>query len=655
MRVLQVLLGRPLLSTQAAEEQIGSLRGVPVLGLDALASAAYGPEALLTVLLPLGAMAAREAWPLIIAIVGILLLVQCSYRQTIAAYPQGGGSFTVASANLGLLPGLLAGTALCLDYMLNVAVAIAAGVAALCSALPALLPETLPLCLVILLLLCLVNLRGIRASGGIFLIPTCAFVVLLLACIGLGGWHALRHEGPAVHAATHPAATGSVSWWLLLRAFASGCTAMTGIEAVSNAVPLFRAPAVTRARRCLALIVLILVVLLVGEMALCRALHLSATTPGAPGYESILSQLAHAVWGRGLWYGLTIASVITVLILSANTSFAGFPRLCQSLAQEEFLPEGFAQLGRRLVYSHGILLLTAFAGVLLILFGGVTDRLIPLFAIGALLAFTMSQLGMIVHWHRSRQPGARRSLAINALGFLATFLTLLIVLVSKFVEGAWISVMVIALLLAVFLAIRRHYRQVEERITLSGPLHLQRLAAPIAVVPLRRLGRVETTALNFAFAITSEVHAVHIRTQARSDELRGQWRARVLEPARAQQLPEPKLVEIDSPARALSDPLLRYVHELTRSHPNRQIAVVIPELIDPSWFHYLLHGHTATLLKLLLLFRGGPRVAVVTPPFYSRPPAEDDPRTDAALPGGFPAPSASRRASAGMAAEGGAN
>ena len=401
--VADLIFGRRLASTEEDGQRIGPFTGVAVLGLDALSSAAYGPEAALTLLLPLGAAGIAHLLPITALIIGILFLVYLSYRQTIRAYPNGGGSYTVVKENLGQRWALLAGAALALDYILNVAVGISAGVGALVSAAPALQPHTLALCLAILGFLTLVNLRGTRESGFTFLVPTYLFVASLLAVLVLGCWRASMsggHPAPMVAPLAFAAPTEIAGGWLLMRAFASGCTAMTGVEAVSNGVPVFRAPTIANANRALSMIIALLVVLLGGVAYLCSAYGIGATDPGAAGYQSVLSQLAGAVLGRGALYYVTMGSVVAVLALSANTSFADFPRLCRVIALDRFLPDVFAIRGRRLIFSYGVIALSVFAGALLIAFDGTTDRLIPLFAIGAFLAFTLSQAGMVQHWRR---------------------------------------------------------------------------------------------------------------------------------------------------------------------------------------------------------------------------------------------------------------
>src|ERR1700690_2051185 len=417
MSIIDFLFGKTLASDEDRTERIGAVAGIPIFGLDALGSAAYGPEAALTLLIPLGLAGIHYIIPISGSIIVLLAIVYFSYRQTIQAYPSGGGSYTVASENLGTFMGLLAAAALMIDYILVVAVGISAGVGALVSALPRWQPHTLALCLVILVLVTLVNLRGVRDTGLIFLVPTYLFVGCLFVAIAAGFAKAATgagHPVPVVappHAMAH--ATVVASAWLLLKVFSSGCTAMTGVEAVSNGAKAFREPTAKNARRSLTVIIALLIVLLAGVACLVRAYGIVATDPGAPGYESVLSMLVAAVAGKGTFYYVTIASVLIVLALSANTAFADFPRLCRAIASDHYLPESFVTRGRRLIYSQGVYVLAVFSGVLLTFFGGITDRLIPLFAIGAFLAFTLSQAGMVQQWRRGAGDRRRRSLLIK--------------------------------------------------------------------------------------------------------------------------------------------------------------------------------------------------------------------------------------------------
>src|SRR3954467_10973684 len=473
MSFLRLLLGRRLATHEQSERKIGVVSGVPALGLDGLASSAYGPEALLAILIPVGAAGLYYVGPLIGVILALLAVLYLSYRQTIGAYPTGGGSYTVARENLGTTPGLLAAAALMIDYVLNVAVAISAGIAALVSAFPALHDYMLLLCLAVLVVIALVNLRGTLEASVAFAFPTYIFVGSFAGVMGIGVFKAVTSgfsPHPVQPPPALPPATHVVTAWLLMHAFASGCTAMTGVEAVSNGITAFREPAVNNARRTLTAIVLILAVFLGGEALLCRAYHVGAMDQEQPGYQSVLSQLVAAVVGRGALYYVSIGSLLAVLCLSANTSFVGFPRLCRLIAQDRFLPHAFTIVGRRLVYSIGIVFLTATAGLLLVVFRGITDRLIPLFAIGAFLAFTLSQAGMVIHWRRHVREcpqDAHRShvrLWVNGLGAVATGASLVVILVAKFRQGAWITIIAMPVLLALFKLVKRHYLRVARQI-----------------------------------------------------------------------------------------------------------------------------------------------------------------------------------------------
>ncbi|HEY3352917.1 MAG TPA: APC family permease [Polyangia bacterium] len=619
----ELLFGRSLRTDEQEEHRVGTLTGVPLLGLDALASAAYGPEAALAVLMPLGVMAAAVMGPLTVLIVALLLVVALSYRESLAAYPSGGGSYSIAKENLGRAPGLVAAAALVVDYVLNVAVAISAAVGALVSALPTLLPHTLPLCLGFLGLITVVNLRGVREAGLVFLLPTYAFVLCLgLTLVGGLAKTLLAHGHP--HAVAPPPAplahASAASLWLLVRAFASGCTALTGIEAVSNGVPLFRDPAPVRARRALGLIVGILVALLVGIAALVAAYGLHATPPARPGYESMLSQLVGAVAGRGVFYYVTMATILGVLYLSANTSFAGFPRLCHVLALDDYLPAVFAIRGRRLVYSSGVIALAVLAGALLIAFRGITDQLIPLFAVGAFLAFTMSQLGMAVHWRRRGGERPRAALGLNLAGAVATAVILAVVAVTRFRGGAWVGVLAIPALLTAFVALRRYHVRVAAETLDEGAVDFAGVAPPLVVVPIRRLDRVARKALRFAAAISPDVRAVQVlNEEMKLERLAPRWGELVEQPARAAGIPPPRLVVLPSAYRELVGPLLEHVRELARAHPDRSIAVLVPELVQRRWYHFVLHNHRAALLNAKLRLRGGEQIVVIAAPWYARP------------------------------------
>lgn len=616
MSVIDFLFGRPLRSSEERSEKLGAAAGIPVFGLDALSSAAYGPEAALTLLIPLGAAGISYIVPITISIVILLLIVYVSYRQTIEAYPQGGGSYTVAGENLGRFAGLLAATALMIDYVLTAAVGISAGVGALVSAVPKLQPHTLMLCLAILLLITLINLRGSRETGFVFMIPTYLFVGMLgttiLVGIGkavLAGGHPTPVEAPPVV----PAATAAVSLWLLLKAFSSGCTAMTGVEAVSNGVAAFREPAAQSARRTLTTIIVLLILMLVGIAYLCRAYHISAVNPG-PGYQSVLSQLTAAVVGRNFFYLLTIGSVLLVLSFSANTAFADFPRLCRLIAQDGYLPVPLAERGRRLVFTWGITTLALLCAGLLILFDGVTDRLIPLFAIGAFLAFTLSQAGMVEHWRR--RAGSRLHIFLNALGAVATAGTVVIVTLTKFLAGAWIVTLLILLIMIMMFSIRRHYERLRMQISHAAPLDLTERTAPIVVMPMMAWTRVSRAGLQFAFQICSEVHVVHVSTGHGDKEFLSKWRNEVEAPAHQAGIRMPEIKVLKSPFRFVIGPIVDYVLELEEKNPGRQIAVIIPELVEKHWYHNFLHNQRATWLKAALLMKGNRRIVTINVPWY---------------------------------------
>jgi amino acid transporter len=620
MGLTNLVFGRLLASDEEGEQCVGVLAGIPMLGLDALGSAAYGPEAALTLLLPLAGAGLAYVGPISTLIIILLLVVYFSYRQTIAAYPHGGGSYTVAKDNLGTTAGLLAAAALLLDYVLVVAVGISAGVGALISAMPQLQPYTLPLCLAILALITLVNLRGSRESGLAFVVPTYLFIVSLLAVLALGTVKALVAGGrpePLVTPAPTGEATAAATSWLLMKSFASGCTAMTGVEAVSNGVMAFREPAVVYARRTLAAIIGLLAIMLAGIAYLCWAYQIGATKPGEEGYDSILSQLTAAVIGRGWFYYVTVGSVLAVLALSANTGFADFPRLCRVIALDGFLPHSFAHRGRRLVYSRGILVLATLSAVILIGFGGVTDNLIPLFAVGAFLAFTLSQAGMVAHWRTVGGPQAGKSMVINAAGAVCTAATLVVVLVAKFNDGAWVIVLLIPALLVVFAGVRAHYQAVAHEVSSAAPLDATALQTPLVLLPIRGWSGITRKALRFALKISADVYALHVADDAETmEELEDTWEQRVREPAAAAGVCAPKLIVIYSPYRKLYGPLKQVVSDLQQAHPGRDLAVIVPELVPTRWYHYLLHNQTAAVIKAYLLFSGFRRVVVINVPWY---------------------------------------
>ncbi len=640
MNLLRFLLGRRLASSEEGQEKIGAGTGLAALGLDGLSSSAYGPEAALMLLMPLGAVGLWYIGPITLAILALLALLYLSYRQTIAAYPVNGGSYTVAKENLGTNPSLLAAAALLVDYILNVAVGISAGIGALVSAIPSLHPYTLPLCLVVLAAITLTNLRGTKEAGWAFALPTYLFIVSLGSVLVLGVVKAISsggHPQPLVAPPELPQAVENVGLWLLLRAFATGCTAMTGVEAVSNGVSAFQGPTVPTARRTLTAIVATLAVLLGGIAYVASAYGIGAMPQDQVGYQSVLSQLTAAVVGRGVWYYITIGSVLAIVSLSANTSFVDFPRLCRLIATDDFLPRSFAIVGRRLVATVGVLFLAGMAAVLLVAFDGVTDRLIPLFAVGAFTAFTLSQSGMVVHWLKQMRGSAPSSdpaqksagrltmyarLATNGLGAAATAVALTIILATKFLEGAWVTILTISALILLFKLIHREYRKLAKQIAAYHPAKLERSPAPVVLMPFRCWDKPTEKSLRFAMWLSTDICAVHLinvggnSAAGEAEQIQKQWKTNVETPAQQAGVALPKLVIVESKYREFAEPLLRQIDRLKAEFPTRRIGVIIPEVISRHWWERLLHVHYASQLRTALQNRGDKRVFVISLPWY---------------------------------------
>ena len=620
MTIRDILFGKPLATWDERAEELGTAAGIPIFGLDALSSAAYGPEAALTLLIPLGAGGIAYIVPISASIVVLLTIVYFSYRQTIAAYPGGGGSYTVASENLGRFAGLLAAAALMIDYILTVAVGISAGVGALVSAWPELLPHTLLLCLLILLFITVINLRGLRQAGIVFMLPTYIFIASLLATIALGVLKSVLADGHPVPVQMPPPAPAPViaaaGAWLLLQSFSSGCTAMTGVEAVSNGVRAFREPKVQTAQHTLTVIIALLIAMLGGIAYLVRAYHIAATDPGQPGYQSVLSIIVAAVAGRGPFYYITIGSVLVVLCLSANTAFADFPRLCRAIAINGYLPDTFRLRGRRLVYSQGVYVLAILAALLMTIFGGVTNRLIPLYAVGAFLAFTLSQAGMVAHWRRVKDPRSGRYMFVNGMGAVATGITVLVVLIAKFVEGAWMTALLIPALVALMFSVHRYLQRVAKELDCPHPLNVGGLRPPLVILPIQQWSKLAQKALQVALTISPDVQAVHVCAEGEDKELQGRWAQLVEAPAKAQGFPVVKLQLLESPYRFVITPIVDYVLKVQQGNPERRIAVVIPEMIEHHWWHYFLENNRSELLKALLLLKGNQRIILVNVPWY---------------------------------------
>jgi len=468
MSFLDILFGKPLATSEERAEHIGVASGVPIFGLDGLTSAAYGPEAAMVFLIPLGMAGLHYILPVICTILGLLVIVYFSYRQTIEAYPHGGGSYTVATENLGDKAGLLAAAALMIDYILTAAVGISAGVTAMVSDQQWLQPYTLPICLGILLLLAIINMRGVRDTGIAFMAPTFLFVGSLMVVIAVGmAKCVLTHGHPVALTAPPPIGPGGKFFglafvWLIMKTFSNGCAAMTGVEAVSNGVMAFGEPRAKKAQMTLTVIIGLLLILLYGTSYLAVHYHIGAMDPEQTGYQSVLSLLVCAVMGRGIFYHVTMGCVLLALALSANTAFADFPRLTRAIALHDYLPHVFTLRGRRLLYSYGIYALTLLTAGILIIMKGVTDRLIPLYAIGAFLAFTLSQAGMVVHWRKTEGKHHGKML-MNGVGAVATGCTLVIVLATKFMEGAWLTVLLVPVIIAGMSVVKRHYTRRRRR------------------------------------------------------------------------------------------------------------------------------------------------------------------------------------------------
>jgi amino acid transporter len=621
MTLLDLVVGKPIKTSDERAEQIGPAQGIPIFGLDGLSSAAYGPEAALSLLIPLGLVGVQYIAPVTAAIVALLVIVYFSYRQTIAAYPSGGGSYTVARFNLGPSTALLAAAALLADYILTAAVGISAGVGALVSAIPSLLPHTVSLCVGILIVVTILNLRGVHDAGMVFAVPTYLFVGTLLLTIGAGIVRVIGsggHPAPMTPLPMPARATEVVSFWLLLKVFASGCTALTGVEAVSNGVKAFREPAVDNARKSLTAIIFLLALLLAGISYLVKVYSIAATDPGQAGYQSVLSMLTAAVFGKGAFYYVTMVSILLVLSLSANTAFADFPRLCRAISQNNYLPHVFGYRGRRLVYTYGIVVLAVLCGGLLILFGGITDRLIPLYAVGAFLAFTLSQAGMVMHWRKVRGPAWAQKALVNGIGAFVTGVTVIVVLVAKFVDGAWITLIFIPLTIAFFVVVRRHYHFVRMLTSCKIPVSAASLAeTPIVIIPVDHWSDVARLGIEFAARLSPDVIALHVDATEHPEPLESDWEHYVARPFREAGKEPPKLAVLPSPYRFVVVPIVQFVLDLSKKNPGRRIIVVIPEIVEDKWYEFFLHNQRGRLLEWVLLSRGNERIFTVSAPWYA--------------------------------------
>jgi amino acid transporter len=615
------LFGRPLATSEERAEHVGVAAGIPIFGLDALTSAAYGPETALSLLIPLGIAGIAHLIPIVTVVLILLGIVFFSYRQTIAAYPTGGGSYTVASENLGTGAGLVAAAALMIDYILTAAVGIVAGVGAVVSDQPWLQPHMLALCLMVLAFLALVNMRGVKDTGAAFIAPTFLFVGTVLTTIAFGAFRVLAAGGHPIARAPMPhplpATIGYLTVWLALKSFSNGCAAMTGVEAVSNGVMAFREPRVKNAQMALTIIMSTLVIMLFGTAWLAKQYGIMAMNPELPGYQSLLSLIVMAVFGKSLFFHFTMYTIFLALTLSANTAFADFPRVTRAVALNDYLPHVFTLRGRRLLFSAGVYALTALTAIILIMFGRNIDDIISLYAIGAFLAFTLSQAGMVVHWRKQsgEHKGRIWHILVNGTGAVATGITTLIVLAAKFTSGAWFVALLIPTIILLMVAVKQHYTRVKDVVAM-GPLNLSNLQEPLVVIPMARWDRMTEKALRFGVLLSKEVKVINVEGADGESSLAAVWEENVLKPIHDKGLPEPELITLHSTYRQIIAPLMDYILELEQQNPDRKITVLLPELVVNHWWENLLHNQRVQLLKLLLLVKGKQRIIVVDIPWY---------------------------------------
>ena len=610
-RFKQLLFGRPLASERLEHERLNKKTALAVLSSDAISSVAYATEQILLVLAILGTAALGYVVPISAVIVGLLVLVAISYRQTVFAYPEGGGSYTVAKDNIGVGPGLLAAAALLTDYILTVAVSISGGVAAITSAYPKLFPHTVLLCTLSIIILMVVNLRGVRESGIAFSVPTYVFIAVMLLLIGQGIYqgvttHAVAPSaGPlrvdVASAAQHRLGVpvGFALTFLILRAFAEGCVAMTGTEAISNGVSAFKTPSSKNAAITLGWMAAILAAFFLGTSYLARHYGVMPTAS-----ETILSQLGRHIFGGGWLYFSLQYATFAILVLAANTAFADFPRLSGILANDRYMPRQLAARGDRLAFSNGIVTLALLAMLLVWLFHGDTSALIPLYAIGVFLCFTVSQYGMVKRWLRTRAQGWRWKAALNGLGALATAIVTVIQIATKFTHGAWVVVIIIPLIILLLQAIHRHYETFTKEIKFEGqspilPLH------HTVVVPVNGITKAAAGALVYATTISDEVIAVYVEVDKRNTaQMQHEWEEWDI---------GVPLEVLPSPYRSILRPLVEYVENLRMLSPGELVTIVVPEIVPKKWWEHLLHNKTALYIRTAFLFK--PNVVITAVPY----------------------------------------
>jgi amino acid transporter len=598
----RLLVGKPIPSHLAHHERLSRVTGLAVLSSDALSSVAYATDFVLVTLVAAGSMAIGYVVPISVVIATLLAIVAFSYRQTIHAYPTGGGAYIVAKENISATAGLIAAASLLVDYTLTVSVSISAGVLAITSAVPRLDVYRVELCLLFLALLTVGNLRGIRESGRIFAVPTYFFVVSIFVLIAAGAYRyfsgsilPLDLPLPA-HAGSQPLTT-----FLLLTAFANGCTAMTGVEAVSNGVPAFRPPESKNASATLVAMAVLAVTMFLGISVLAHAYRVMPTEA-----ESGVSQLGRAIFGdRSVLYYLVQAATTLILVLAANTAFADFPRLASIVSRDRYLPRQFMNQGDRLAFSNGIIVLSLFAAVLIVAFHGNTQSLLPLYMIGVFVSFTLSQAGMVIHWRHTKEPGWQTSAVINGFGAIVTGVVLLIVTVTKTLEGAWIVLLLIPIIVAIFKATRQHYDHVAAQLTLRGYTPQPRVHNTV-LIPIGGIQRAVVEALRYAETLSDDVRAVYVDVdRAATEQLRREWATwggRV------------QLIVLASPFRSVMEPLLEYIEQTENDRPDDYVTVILPEFVPARWWQHLLHNQRALLIKGALLFR--PNTVVTSVPFH---------------------------------------
>ena len=597
--VKRLLLGAPMPLAQARHERLNKTVALAVFASDPLSSVAYATEEILLVLTLGGAAALSYSLPVAVGIAALLAVVVVSYRQTVAAYPQGGGAYLVAKDNIGQYAALIAAAALLVDYVLTVSVSVVAGIAALTSAVAWLHPYRIVLSVLAVIGIALGNLRGVRESGRLFAAPTYFFVVSILSTVAYGVVGAIFDWLPEAPYQPHPPGLEGLGLFLLLRSYAAGCTALTGVEAVSNGVQALKPPEGRNAQAVMTALGVISIVMFLGITYLAYDFGI---IPG--GAETVVSRIARRVWGDGVPYYLVQASTLLILVLAANTSYADFPRLSSILARDRFVPRQFANQGDRLVFSNGILILSGFAILLIVVFQGDTHALLPLYAIGVFISFTLSQGGMVRRWLRLREKGWRWRVWINGVGALVTAVVLLTLAVTKFVEGAWIVVVVIPVLVTTFVVMHRHYNEVAHELSLEGFEGPPRFQHTVLVL-VGDVHRGVVRAVQYArtLAPNAVVRAVYVETDptrtARIEDRWGKWGLGV------------PLVVLTSPYRSLLRPLLDYLDQIQARGDEQMVTIVLPEFLPRHWWQHVLHNQTALLVKGALLFRRNTVVADV--------------------------------------------